>query len=126
MIKQEALNKLRENGIELICVTERVYRWNQCDMAREDYNVPEDAIIPTKEQYDKIIDIVGEDGLYEIFEEYIKYKELRLWSSSKCFENSSSSWYLAFFSGYSGQAYWNYTTKANGFSIALWDLPENF
>ena len=122
MTKKQAIKALKEQGIKLKFVTPMTFKWDHIDMAKRMYRM-EEYTVPTKEQYEKIIDIVGEDGLYAIMEEYIEYCELRLWSS---FMYSSRSWYLFFSSVYSGQAHWNNTTKADGFSVALWKLPENF
>lgn len=121
MTKTEALQKLKEHGIELVCVTERVYTFDQQELARKDYNIPDDCVVPTKEQYDNIIELIGEDGLYAIMEEHIEHGYLFLWSS---FENSSSAWYLSFNSGFSCQAYWDDLTKAYGFSLAFWRFTE--
>ena len=122
MNKKQALKALKKQGIKLKFVTPMTFKWDHIDIAKRMYRM-EEYIVPTKEQYNKIINIVGEDGLYAIMEEYIEHYELRLWSG---FGNSSNSWYLYFSSGYSGQAYWNSSTKAHGFSVAFWKLPKNF
>jgi hypothetical protein len=78
MTKKEAKKLLKEHGIKLKFVTPLPFYPHQQDLARKMYGIPEDCIIPTREEYDKIISIIGEGGLYAIMEEHITHNHFHI------------------------------------------------
>lgn len=61
MTKKQAKKLLKEHGIKLKFVTHLPFYFHQQDLARKMYGIPDDCVVPTEEQYNQIIDIIGED-----------------------------------------------------------------
>lgn len=60
MNKKQAIKALKEHGIKLKFVTPLTFKWDQIELAKKMYRM-EEYEVPTKDQYKKIIDLVGED-----------------------------------------------------------------
>ena len=60
MTKEQAIKALKEQGVELKFVTPMAFKWDHIDMAKRMYRM-EKYTVPTREQYENIIKIVGED-----------------------------------------------------------------